>query len=332
MTIKELEKEVAILKRKSRLKDIENTYKDNVCKDLTLPNQTQLSIDTDNKRWRRILRDATILSCDEFWFEKPKNITVPDNLFMIKKHFDGELRLQDYFEEQLSILNPQMKFVKFERTKNNHYLRGDKKLDAIENLILHDDYGAHPGLELLISVISSPQGFTNVKAAIKRDSVISAVGEVGNRQNNLVILCECIEWIIIKSSSETRMMLAEKQLPKKDAASNHVSTNTKSVLSTGSSVSRLENISNSVIWDLQSITPKLKRKADIQTKYAKQLSKEGIDTFCQLLLHATISCGWSFNWVEDQKLLMEEVWFGVATIFQLKDKEKLGAMNTLKLG
>ncbi|CAJ0630327.1 6136_t:CDS:2 [Entrophospora sp. SA101] len=212
------------------IKISENTYKDNVCKDLTLPNQTQLSIDTDNKRWRRILRDATILSCDEFWFEKPKNITVPDNLFMIKKHFDGELRLQDYFEEQLSILNPQMKFVKFERTKNNHYLRGyapdisfarkglkvnsnnvlfiielkktggnllsgdllqvynygccildeqksrdhatfaisnglyinffriyrDKKLDAIENLILHDDYGAHPGLELLISVISSP--------------------------------------------------------------------------------------------------------------------------------------------------------------------------------
>ncbi|CAJ0751745.1 11633_t:CDS:2 [Entrophospora sp. SA101] len=172
------------------------------------------------------------------------------------------------------------------------------------------------------SFSSSPGRFTNVKAAIKRDSVISAVGEVGNRQNNLVILCECIEWIIIKSSSETRMMLAEK----------HVSTNTKSVLSTGSSVSRLENISNSVIWDLQSITPKLKRKADIQTKYAKQLSKEGIDTFCQLLLHATISCGWSFNWVEDQKLLMEEVWFGVATIFQLKDKEKLGAMNTLKLG
>ncbi|CAJ0757515.1 17274_t:CDS:2, partial [Entrophospora sp. SA101] len=97
--IKELEKEVAILKRKLRLKNIENTYRDNVCKDLTLPNQTQLSIDTDNKRWRRILRDATILSCDEFW-------------------------LQDYFEEQLSLLNPQMKFVKFERTKNNHYLRG----------------------------------------------------------------------------------------------------------------------------------------------------------------------------------------------------------------
>nr|CAG8579011.1 11518_t:CDS:2 [Entrophospora candida] len=141
--------------------------------------------------------------------------------------------------------------------------------------------------------------FTNVKAAIKRDSVISAVGEVGNRQNNLVIL---------------------------------ISTNTKSVLSAGSSVSRLENISNSVIWDLQSITPKLKQKADIQTKYAKQLSKEGIDTFCQLLLHATISCRWSFNWVEDQKLLKEEVWFGVVTIFQLKDKEKLGAMNTLKLG
>ncbi|CAH1770801.1 4933_t:CDS:2, partial [Entrophospora sp. SA101] len=182
-----------------------NTYRDNVCKDLTLPNQTQLSIDTDNKRWRRILRDATILSCDEFW-------------------------LQDYFEEQLSLLNPQMKFVKFERTKNNHYLRGyapdisfarkglkvnsnnvlfiielkktgrnflsgdllqvcnygccildeqksrdhatfaisnglyinfyhmyrDKKLDAIENLILYNDYGACPGLDLLISVISSP--------------------------------------------------------------------------------------------------------------------------------------------------------------------------------
>ncbi|CAJ0628171.1 518_t:CDS:2 [Entrophospora sp. SA101] len=70
--IKELEKEVAILKRKLRLKNIENTYRDNVCKDLTLPNQTQLSIDTDNKRWRRILRDATILSCDEFWFFKPK--------------------------------------------------------------------------------------------------------------------------------------------------------------------------------------------------------------------------------------------------------------------
>ncbi|CAJ0858028.1 15995_t:CDS:1, partial [Entrophospora sp. SA101] len=59
-----------------------------------------------------------------FGFSNQKNITVPDNLFMIKNHFDGESRLQDYFEEQLSLLNPQMKFVKFERTKNNHYLRG----------------------------------------------------------------------------------------------------------------------------------------------------------------------------------------------------------------
>ncbi|CAJ0878342.1 1808_t:CDS:2, partial [Entrophospora sp. SA101] len=99
-----------------------NTYRGNVCKDLTLPNQMQLLINTNNKRWRHILRVAMILSCDEFWFEKPKNITVPDNLFMIKKHFDGESRLQDYFEEQLSLLNPQMKFVKFEHTKNNHYL------------------------------------------------------------------------------------------------------------------------------------------------------------------------------------------------------------------
>ncbi|CAH1768376.1 5447_t:CDS:2, partial [Entrophospora sp. SA101] len=97
-------------------------YRGNVCKDLTLPNQMQLLINTNNKRWRHILRVAMILSCDEFWFEKPKNITVPDNLFMIKKHFDGESRLQDYFEEQLSLLNPQMKFVKFEHTKNNHYL------------------------------------------------------------------------------------------------------------------------------------------------------------------------------------------------------------------
>ncbi|CAJ0754517.1 23747_t:CDS:2, partial [Entrophospora sp. SA101] len=102
----------------------------------------QLLINTNNKRWRHILRVAMILSCDEFWFEKPKNITVPDNLFMIKKHFDGESRLQDYFEEQLSLLNPQMKFR--------------QKLNAIENLILHDDDGARLGLDLLISVISSP--------------------------------------------------------------------------------------------------------------------------------------------------------------------------------
>ncbi len=41
----------------------------------------------------------------------------------------------------------------------------------------------------------------NVEAAIRRNSMISAVGEVGNHQNNLVLLCECVEWINIKGNN-----------------------------------------------------------------------------------------------------------------------------------
>jgi hypothetical protein len=96
-------------------------------KDLTpiqSPHHHQLSIDTENKRWLNISKSATNLPQNKFWFEKPKNILIHDDLFMVKKHFDSESKLQDYFEDQLTLLNPQMKAIKLECTKNNYYLRG----------------------------------------------------------------------------------------------------------------------------------------------------------------------------------------------------------------
>jgi hypothetical protein len=95
--------------------------------------------------------------------------------------------------------------------------------------------------------------------------------------------------------------------------STSTSSNARSVSSSSSNVSRLgvENISfgdfDSVTWNLPSTTPKLKKKFEDPSKIMhympKQLSEESIETFYQLLLCATVSCGWSFNWVENQEVI-----------------------------